>query len=85
MTNPTDAERKVSEQMQRISKKLETMLDKAAGEHVGFILLSCSLNNPEGRMNYVSNVDRKDAIKSLKELLEWWESEAPDIPSHEIQ
>lgn len=70
---------RLSQNLQKIARKLEKEIEKASGENIGFTLLIYT----EGRASYVSNVDRTDSIRELKYLLELWEQGMPDILAHE--
>ena len=73
--SPTKA---VSLSLQHIAEMLDNALNDAAGEPTGFALV---VFTPE-RAQYVSNCDREDVVKGLKELLELWEHGMPDVPAH---
>jgi len=69
---------RISQGLQGISTKLSEKLDKVAGEHVGFTLLIYSGD----RVNYVSNVTRKEGIEQLEVFLKTQKEGAVDIPYH---
>jgi len=77
MSSPSIA---VSQQLQALARKLEDDIERIAGQKIGFSLF---VYTPE-RMNYISNVDRKDAERCLETLLESWKGGMPDIPAHKV-
>jgi hypothetical protein len=70
-----------------ISKQLPALLDlvedkvtQIAGAKQAMTLIIWT----EGRANYISNARREDVIRALKEMLEAWERNMPDIPAHHV-
>jgi len=80
----TSADRKVSQNMQKLAKYVSRKIDKVAGKHMAFSLLVFNID-ANSRMNYCSNCSREDVHKALKSLLDSWDEGMPDIPAHEIQ
>jgi len=76
-------DRKISEELQKIAALLESEIEKAAGQRMGFTLV---IFNAEAgsRMNYVSNCDRDEVANALISLLAGWGKGMPDIPAHKI-
>jgi hypothetical protein len=70
----------ISESMPAIASGLHKVFENLTGRPQGFFLLVFT----EGRASYVANVDRAEAIREMKHLLELWEQGMPDIPAHEI-
>lgn len=58
--------------MRHLAEGIETVMSKLAGKKVGFVLLVFPFDEA-GRLNYISNADRKDMKKALAELLNRWE------------
>jgi hypothetical protein len=52
--------------MQDLAKHIENSI----GNKYGFCLLVYEHNTGEGRMNYVSNSNREDVVKAMKEFIE---------------
>lgn len=77
MSAPDKASIAISQSLQPMADAIESVLDRAAGEHVGFALLVFKMGDPAvhgQRAQYVSNVDRPTMIKALEELLECWKA-----------
>jgi hypothetical protein len=62
--------------MKNPEEQLRTQLTEIGhliGDHMpensGFILMFFQTNTPQGRMEYISNCDRKDVIRALKEFI----------------
>lgn len=58
-------EEKVKSKMQNIARKVKEELP----EGFGFVVLAFKFNE-KGEMIYVSNANRKDVVKSMKEFIE---------------
>lgn len=52
--------------MQGLAKYIESKL----GKKYGFFLMVYEHNNESGRSNYVSNSNREDVVKAMKEFIE---------------
>lgn len=52
--------------MQDLARHIQSKI----GKNYGFSLLIYEHNNDTGRMNYVSNSQREDVIKAMKEFIE---------------
>lgn len=50
-------------------KEVGRLIGGALPDGWGFALLTFPLNNPEGRMNYISNAKREDMLIALKEFI----------------
>lgn len=70
----------VSQQLQALARKLDEDIEKIAGQRVGFSLF---VYTPE-RMNYISSIDRAEAIAVLENVLEGWKQGMPDVPAHKV-
>lgn len=78
-----DGQAKLSPMLPIIAEALGEMLAEQAGEKVLFALHIFGSGN-DGRGQYVSNAERADVIKALRELLERWEKTGGDDgPLHE--
>ena len=71
---------KLSKCMQKLGHTIDSLIKKISGERIGFTLIVYT----EERASYISNVDRKDAIREINFLLECWEKEMPDIKAHDV-
>ena len=72
---------RVSRALQGIARKLEDMLNKAAGTHVYWSLFVWT----GGRASYIANANREDVVTTLKMLMKKWEDGMPDTPAHKVQ
>jgi hypothetical protein len=70
----------VSQRLQDLARELDRQLEDIAGEPVGFTLIVYT----SPRASYISNVDRKVAIREMLRLLAAWRAGMPDIPAHEV-
>ena len=52
--------------MQRVAEAIEKALEE---DNMGFALLVFDFG-PGGRMNFISNANRRDMVKAMKELIE---------------
>jgi len=75
-----DSTIKLSQNLSKIAKQLDKIIEHYAGERIGFSLLVFT----EGRASYIGNWDRKESIKQLRTLLDLWEKGMPDIKAHEV-
>lgn len=73
-------DRKVSEEMQALARKLDDMLRDIAGEPLAFTLLVYT----EPRASYISNATREESVREIKHLLALWEQGMPDVPAHKF-
>ena len=66
--NKDELEDKVKGKLQRIAKQIKNELP----EDFAFILLTCPFNKKpnEGQMMYVSNANRDDVVKAMKEFIQ---------------
>lgn len=78
-------DRKLSRNLQAIAGGLEDILKELYGEKIGFILVLSPLNRRTPEVQYIANVDRADATKILRTLIERWDTALPDIPAHSKQ
>jgi hypothetical protein len=62
----SDKEANVRDRLQQIARSINEELP----EKWGFILLTFPFNDEPGRCNYVSNAQRPDAVKIMKEWIE---------------
>lgn len=77
------ADMAISKSMQQLAGEIGDRLESIAGQRMGFSLIV--FNAEAGsRINYVSNLDRREVHTALKCLLEGWEAGMPDVPSHKI-
>lgn len=79
----TEAEEKLSRELQTLAKKLEVMIEKRAGKPMMFSLVIFN-EEPGSRMQYISNTERASVINALQSLLTGWGEGMPDIPVHKI-
>lgn len=66
---------RIAKRLRRIADILERELDKAAGTRVCFSLLTWGT----GRVQYISNGNREDTSKALRELLGRWDDPAQEL------
>jgi hypothetical protein len=52
--------------MQELAKEINSKL----GKNYGFFLMVYEHNSESGRSNYVSNSNREDVVKAMKEFIE---------------
>lgn len=71
---------KVSRELRELCNTVDDRLRQIAGERVGFSLIVYTAP----RASYMSSVEREQAVKAIKELLDYWESGGPDVPAHEV-
>lgn len=64
-------EPKFKKSMNKLAEILEEFLSKGFKKKVGFCLFVFDFE--KGPINYISNADRGDMIRTLKEILEHWE------------
>ncbi len=55
----------VRERMQETARMIAAVLPPGTG----FVLLAFDLNRSDGRMEYVSNGQRRDVVKAMKEFI----------------
>lgn len=67
-----DGQLKISRQLQALAEALGDLLEEAAGEKVLFALHIFG-EGADGRGQYVSNAERADVRKALRELLDHWD------------
>jgi hypothetical protein len=77
--------RRLSLRLRRIAKLVERELKRATGEEVGFSLVAWGGFGEDHMVQYVSNVEREDAMREMLALIEGWLGGMPDIPFHERQ
>lgn len=73
-------DRRVSELLPGVAKKLEAMLEDVAGEPLAFTLIIYT----EPRASYISNADRSLCVQEIKHLLDLWDHGMPDVPAHKF-
>ena len=78
--NMSNSTIELSKNLKKIAKDLDDAIEDAAGERVGFTLIVYT----EDRASYVSTINREDSIREMKNLIEFWGKEMPDILAHEI-
>lgn len=69
----------LSLQMKGLAQQLDVAITAIAGERRAFALL---VGSELGMTQYISNGDRSDMIRLMKELLQRWEEDSNDIPAH---
>lgn len=74
---------KLSLALQRVSRKLDKMLERETGERVGFSLIIWGAFGEDNMVQYVSNCAREDSVRNMEGLLAGWRKGMPDIPYHE--
>lgn len=62
---PTEQHPKDKQYLRDVAKVIDSKLP----DNTGFIVISSPFGGPEGRVQYISNIERLDAIKLLKEFL----------------
>lgn len=73
-------DRRVSEGLQGVARKLEAMLEDLAGEPCAFTLIIYT----EPRASYISNAERSLCVQEIKRLLDLWDQGMPDVPAHKF-
>lgn len=81
----TEADIKLSRELQNLARALSKVLDEIAGTHVLFSLQVWGEGKAGGFSSYVSNAERADIIKAMREWLSYAEADVPDTPLHERQ
>ncbi len=78
-----DRDEKAKNKMQQIAKDIKSQLP----EGMGFALLAFDFGNkPDRRVNYVSNANREDIVKVMKEWIQKTENHfGEDIPQKEAE
>lgn len=67
---------RVAKRLQRIARLIDKELAAAGAPRMPWSFYTWGGN----RAQYVSNTDRADAIKAMKECIERWEKGSPDEP-----
>lgn len=81
---PDDSMRQLSAAFQtEVLPEIDDLLERVAGERVGFVLLTVPLDRIGGG-NYASNCKREDMVKIMRMTLARMEA-GPDVPLHETQ
>jgi len=83
MTSVSAADKRISEDLQRLAALLEGQLELIAGEPVAFCLVVFQTED-DSATSYVSNADREEIKDGLEQLLEHWKTNELDIPAHEL-
>ena len=52
-----------------VMQELAQHIDSKLGKKYGFTLMVYEHNTEDGRMNYVSNSNREDVVKAMKEFI----------------
>ena len=76
-------EQKISRDLKDIFAELVEAVNKSAGTNMG-VTMCVFQTKPGARMNYISNLDRKDVLACYKSLVSAWEDGMPDIPYHKL-
>jgi hypothetical protein len=63
---PEEEDAYVVSKMQTLGRMVKILLP----DKWGFVVLAFPLNTDEGRMNYVSNAERKDVVRAMYEFIE---------------
>ncbi|CAG0966294.1 hypothetical protein MTYP_01011 [Methylophilaceae bacterium] len=71
---------KVSKQLPALLDMVEEQVTHLAGSKQAITIIVWT----DLRANYISNARREDVIRALKEMLEAWERNMPDIPAHHV-
>ena len=74
---------KLSHALQRVSRKLDKMLEQETGSRVGFSLVIWGAFGEDQMIQYTSNCHRDEVKKYMGDLLAAWGQGMPDIPYHE--
>ena len=77
-------EANVSKDLQEIFGKLLAEINESAGAEMS-VSLCVFHTKPGSRINYISNMDRKDVAMCWKSMIRGWEQGMPDIPAHKVQ
>jgi hypothetical protein len=77
--------RKLSTDLNRIAKVIGGELKRTTGADMGFSLVVWGAFGEDEMIQYVSNVERKDALRYMLELCKSWVDGMPDVPFHERQ
>lgn len=78
------ADERVSKALQGLAHELNEGLKEIAGEKMAFVLLVAPFDR-DGRVSYIANIERMDALELLEGTSKHWRNGLPDIPAHEIQ
>lgn len=73
-------EKKLVDRMNLLALQLDDIFNPMKPRTVGFVLLAFPFDGNDGRMNYISNADRKDIIVALKELVANFEGRTQPAP-----
>jgi len=74
-------ETEVSRKLKDIFNRLIQDIEDAGGKGLGVSL--CIFNAaPGGKINYISNCDRKDVAGAWASMMQGWNEGMPDIPAH---
>jgi hypothetical protein len=63
--------------MTALAQYIDSFLNLRAERRNGFVLLVFPFRDQQGRCNYMSNADREDVVRLLREQLEHFEGSAP--------
>jgi len=76
MTKDTEIQEQYRHDMNTLAKALDTYFNGIDGpKRVAFVLLITGFDNMVGRVNYISNGQRKDIVVMLKEILARFEGQ----------
>jgi hypothetical protein len=70
----------VSKDLEKIARRLDRLIEEAAGERVSFSLFVWT----EGRCSYISTANRDDVIQVLEGMIAGWKAGMPDVPAHNV-
>jgi len=76
---PIDA--KYRDQMNDLARFIDQIFngnDKGEDRKVGFVLMTFPFGDGEGRVNYISNGERKDVVATMKQQIARFEGQ-PDV------
>jgi len=79
----SEADRKISENLQALMAKVSADVEEIAGQPMAITMIVFNAE-PGSRLNYISTCDRVQAIEVYKALLKGWGEGMPDIPAHEV-
>lgn len=78
------AERRLSENMDAMSRGLEMGIRKVSGQTMGHLLVVVPLETPGPRFQWASNMDRTSLLSLVRGLMEALESSQPAVPFHKV-
>lgn len=72
----------VSRMMNKLARRIQSELKRGTGQDLGFSLVVFPPGANE-LTSYISNCKREEVKEALRQLLEYWDQDGPDVPAHE--